>query len=40
MRKAEKVEKAVGAYFKELHQMYTGGTFREESFCPVLKMLM
>jgi len=42
MRKAEKgtIEKTVGAYFKEFHQMYTGGTFREESFYPALKMLI
>jgi hypothetical protein len=36
----EKWEKAVGAYFKDIHQIYTTGDFREESFYPALKKLI
>ncbi len=34
-----KLEKALSVYFKEIHKIYTGGDFREESFYPVLKRL-
>jgi hypothetical protein len=42
MNKAErtKLEKAIGAYFQEIHQIYTTGDFREESFYPALKKLI
>jgi len=42
MNKAErgKLEKAFSSYFKEIHKIYTGGSFREESFYPALKVLM
>jgi predicted helicase len=42
MSKAEraKLEKVIGAYFKEIHKIYTGGDFREESFYPALKKLI
>jgi predicted helicase len=42
MSKAErgKLEKAVGAYFKEIHHIYSCGDFREESFYPALKALI
>jgi len=35
-----KLEKACSAYFKEIHTIYTGGSFREESFYPALKELI
>jgi len=35
-----KLERALKAYFKEIHQIYTEGDFREESFYPALKGLM
>lgn len=39
MNKTEriKLEKALSIYFKEIHKIYTGGDFREESFYPALK---
>lgn len=39
MNKTEKVklEKALKTYFKEIHEIYTGSTFREESFYPTFK---
>jgi len=42
MKKTERVilEKAFGTYFKEIHKIYTGGNFREESFYPALKELI
>jgi len=42
MNKTEKVklEKALSAYFKEIHKICTGGSFREESFYPALKVLI
>ena len=42
MSKAErrKLEKAIGAYFKEIHKIYISGDFREESFYPALKKLI
>ena len=42
MSKAErgKLEKAFSTYFKEIHKIYTGGDFREESFYPALKGLI
>ena len=42
MRKAERenLEKAIGAYSQEIHQIYTAGDFREESFYPALKKLI
>jgi len=42
MNKADrtKLEKAIGAYFQEIHQIYTAGDFREESFYPALKTLI
>jgi len=41
MNKTErnKLEKAFNNYFKEIHKIYTGGNFREESFYPALKRL-
>ena len=35
-----KLEKACSTYFKEIHKIYTGGNFREESFYPALKGLI
>ncbi|MDZ7260500.1 MAG: N-6 DNA methylase [candidate division KSB1 bacterium] len=35
-----KLEKALTVYFREIHQIYTGGNFREESFYPALKRLI
>jgi len=35
-----KLEKAISAYFQEIHQIYTAGDFREESFYPALKKLI
>jgi len=35
-----KLEKAIGIYFQEIHQVYTAGDFREESFYPALKKLI
>ena len=42
MKKTErgKLEKALSSYFKEIHTIYTGGNFREESFYPALKVLI
>ncbi len=42
MNKSEKVklEKALSTYFKEIHKIYTGGDFREESFYSALKSLI
>jgi len=42
MNKTEriKLEKALSIYFKEIHQIYTGSDFREESFYPALKRLI
>ena len=42
MSKAErgKLEKTFSTYFKEIHKIYSGGNFREESFYPALKMLI
>jgi len=42
MNKAErgKLEKACSTYFNEIHTIYTGGSFREESFYPALKALI
>jgi predicted helicase len=42
MNKTErgKLEKACSTYFKEIHTIYTGGSFREESFYPALKELI
>ena len=42
MNKTErgKLEKALSSYFKEIHKIYTGGSFREESFYPALKELI
>jgi len=42
MNKREKgrLEKALSAYFKEIHKIYTGGDSREESFYPALKELV
>jgi len=39
MNKTEKgkLEKAFSTYFKEIHKIYTGGGFREESFYPALR---
>jgi len=35
-----RLERGLNAYFKEIHEIYTGGDFREESFYPALKRLM
>jgi len=35
-----KLEKTLTSYFKEIHKVYTGGDFREESFYPSLKTLI
>jgi hypothetical protein len=35
-----KLEKVCSSYFKETHTIYTGGSFREESFYPALKVLI
>ena len=35
-----KLEKALKVYFREIHAIYMGGSFREESFYPSLKGLM
>jgi hypothetical protein len=42
MNKAEraKLEKVLTNYFKEIHKIYTGGDFREESFYPSFKRLI
>ncbi len=34
------MEGAFNAYFEEIHKIYTGGDFREESFYPALKRLI
>ena len=41
MNKPEKakLQKVLTAYLKEIHEIYTGGNFREESFYPSLKGL-
>ena len=40
-KKAEqRLQKILTAYFKELHKIYMGGNFREESFYPSLKGLI
>lgn len=41
MNKTERVklERALSTHFKEIHKIYTGGDFREESFYPSLKRL-
>lgn len=39
-RERGKLEEALGIYFKEIHKIYTGGNFREESFYPALKELI
>jgi hypothetical protein len=36
----DKLEKALKTYFREIHGIYVGGNFREESFYPSLKGLM
>ena len=36
----DKLEKAFKTYFREIHEIYVGGNFREESFYPSLKGLM
>jgi predicted helicase len=42
MKKTErgKLEKALRTYFNEIHKIYTGGDFTEESFYPALKRLI
>jgi hypothetical protein len=42
MHKVEKgkLEKTIGIYFQEIHQIYATGDFREESFYPALKKLI
>ncbi len=35
-----KLKKSLSAYFKEIHKIYTGGGFREESFYPALERLI
>ena len=42
MNRAErgKLEKACSTYFKEIHKIYTGDDFREESFYPAIKILI
>jgi predicted helicase len=42
MNRAEKgtLGKALGSYFEDIHKIYTGGNFREESFYPALKGLL
>ena len=39
-RERDKLEKVFHTYFKEIHTIYTGGDFREESFYPALKGLI
>lgn len=41
MNKKQKAqfEKALSSHFKEIHKIYSGGSFREESFYPSLKKL-
>jgi len=39
-RQRDKFQKALGSYFKEIHRIYVGGNFREESFYPSLKALV
>ena len=40
MNKTEKIklERVLIAYFKEIHKIYTGGDFREESFYSSLEI--
>ncbi|GAH93454.1 unnamed protein product, partial [marine sediment metagenome] len=42
MNKTEKVklERALSVHFKEIHKIYTGGDFREESFYSSLERLI
>ena len=42
MNRTEKVrlEKALSSYFEDIHKIYTGGKFREESFYPSLKSFL
>ena len=42
MNKTEKIklERVLIAYFKEIHKIYTGGDFREESFYSSFKSLI
>lgn len=40
MKKIEKLNKILNSYFKEIHNIYITGNFREESFYPCLKTLM
>ncbi len=42
MNKTEKVklEKFLKTYFKEIHEIYVDGSFREESFYPAVKNLL
>ncbi len=37
--KNAKLQKILSTYLKELHEIYSGGSFREESFYPALKTL-
>lgn len=37
--KKANLEKALKSYFKEIHEIYTGANFREESFYPTFKKL-
>jgi len=39
-RQKDRLERALKAYFKEIHGIYTGGGFSEESFYPALKGLV
>ena len=39
-RQRDKFEKILGSYFEEIHRIYVGGNFREESFYPSLKLLV
>ena len=39
-RQRDKFQKDLGSYFKEIHRIYVGGNFREESFYPSLKALV
>ncbi len=36
-RQRDKFEKTLSSYIREIHEIYTGGNFREESFYPALK---
>jgi len=39
-KEKNKLEKFLGAYFRDIHKIYTDGNFREESFYPSLKRLI